>query len=916
MAVTASFSAGVLTTFGDALNNTTTLSRNAAGTILVNGGAVVVTGGTPTVANTKLLQVFGLDGNDIITVNESNGAMPAANLFGGNGNDTLTGGSGNDLLFGQAGNDTLLGKGGNDFLFGGAGNDTLTGGSGDDQMFGEAGDDRMIWNPGDGTDLMEGGDGVDTAEVNGGNGKEVFSITANGSRVRFDRTDPAPFSLDIGTTENLVVHANGGDDVITATGNLAALIKLTLDGGAGNDTILGGNGADLLLGGDGDDFVDGNQGNDTALLGAGNDVFQWDPGDGNDIVEGQAGNDTLLFNGSNIAETITVSANGARTLLTRDVANITMDLNGMETIAIGARGGADKIVVNNLAGTSVKQVNVDLGLNGAGDGAADTVTLQGAGSSENIQVSGSGTSLTVTGLPAAVAITNAEGANDALIINGLGGNDTISAAALAAGIVRLTIDGGAGNDTITGSAGSDTLIGGDGNDTVVGGRGDDVALLGAGNDLFTWNPGDGSDTVDGGAGTDKLAFSGANIAENIDIAANGDHARFARDVANITMDLHGIERIDFHALGGADHINVGDLTGTDVTQVNIDLRGSAGTPDGAVDSITVNATQGADNFGVSGNAVGVTVFGLHTITNLSFMDATDQLTLNGGGGDDVINTSGLAAGAVQLTINGGLGNDFIRGSQGNDLITGGDGNDTALMGAGNDTFVWNPGDDNDIIEGQAGSDTLQFNGANIAETINIFANGSRAELTRDVAAVTADTHGVETIAFSARGGADTINVGDMSGTDVTEVKIDLAGTPGVPGGDGAADRVTINGTGGDDVISLSLNSNGGLVINGLASQVVIDNFDFNDTITINGLGGNDVIEASSLGSLGLHLVFDGGAGDDVLIGSAGADTLLGGLGDDVLLGGGGLDVLDGGPGSNVVIQSLVANAGLHAGSLI
>src|SRR5262249_51981292 len=126
-------------------------------------------------------------------------------------------------------------------------------------------------------DKIDGDDGIDTAEVNGGNGAEVFTVTANGARVRFDRVSPAPFTLDIGTTENLVVNMNGGDDTFSATGNLAALISGTGDGGAGNDTILGGNGADHLLGGDGDDFIDGNQGNDTAFLGAGNDVFQWDP---------------------------------------------------------------------------------------------------------------------------------------------------------------------------------------------------------------------------------------------------------------------------------------------------------------------------------------------------------------------------------------------------------------------------------------------------------------------------------------------------------------------------------------------------------------------------------------------------------------------------------------------------------------
>ncbi len=93
--------------------------------------------------------------------------------------------------------------------------------------------DRMIWNPGDGSALNEGGDGNDTVEVNGGNAAETFTAVANGSRVRFDRTDPAPISLDIGKTENLVVNMNGGGDVFTAGNGLAPLISLTVDGGAG-----------------------------------------------------------------------------------------------------------------------------------------------------------------------------------------------------------------------------------------------------------------------------------------------------------------------------------------------------------------------------------------------------------------------------------------------------------------------------------------------------------------------------------------------------------------------------------------------------------------------------------------------------------------------------------------------------------
>src|SRR5262245_58129447 len=417
---------GTLSVFGDALNNTINISRNAAGQILVNGGAVPVQGGTATVANTALIQVFGQGGNDIITLDQANGALPRANLFGGAGNDTLTGGAGNDMLFGQSGNDTLRGQGGFDMLFGGSEDDVLIGGDADDQMFGESGNDRFIWNPGADTDLMEGGAGIDTVEVNAGNGNEIFTLTANGARVRFDRLDPAPFSLDIGTSEKLELKMNGGDDSFSATGNLAALIQITVDGGGGNDTILGSNGADLLIGGDGNDFIDGQQGNDTAQLGAGEDVFQWDPGDGSDIVEGGDGSDTMLFNGSAIGEQFEASANGQRVRFTRDIGNITMDLNDVERIDLNTLGGTDKTTVNNLSGTDVTQVNINQAgtLGGTtGDGSADIVIVFGTNGNDNISVVGTGTSASVVGLPAVVNVTNSEGANDALVVNAQGGND-------------------------------------------------------------------------------------------------------------------------------------------------------------------------------------------------------------------------------------------------------------------------------------------------------------------------------------------------------------------------------------------------------------------------------------------------------------------------------------------------------------
>jgi Ca2+-binding RTX toxin-like protein len=487
-AVVGSFQHGFLTVVGDIQNNAISISRNAAGRILVNSGAVTIHGGTPTVANTALIRVFGNGGNDSIVLVETNGALPAARLFGGAGNDNLVGGAGNDALFGQDGNDTLQGRGGADQLFGGNGSDVLIGGVGSDLVFGQDGNDRMIWNPGDDTDLFEGGAGVDIVIVNGGNGAETFTTTANGARVRFDRIDPAPFSLDIGTTESLVVNANGGNDTFSVGNGLATLIQITVDGGAGNDTLLGGDGNDVLIGGDGNDFIDGNRGNDIAFLGVGDDIFQWDPGDGSDVVEGQAGLDSLLFNGANINEKIDVSANGSRLRFVRDVASVTMDVNGVELVTFNALGGADTVTVNNLSGTAVTQVNVNLAgaIGGTtGDNSADTVNVQGTGGDDAITISGNSAAVSVTGLAATVNITTAEAANDQLVVNALAGADAVEAQGLAAGTIKFVENGGDGDDVLVGSAGNDVIRGDAGDDVIIGG-------------------GTGTDTLDGAPGNDVV----------------------------------------------------------------------------------------------------------------------------------------------------------------------------------------------------------------------------------------------------------------------------------------------------------------------------------------------------------------------------------------------------------------------------
>ena len=366
-------------------------------------------------------------------------------------------------------------------------------------------------------------------------------------------------------------------------------------------------------------------------MGAGDDVFQWNPGDGSDTVEGQDGNDKLFFFGSNANENFDISANGSRVRLSRDVGNVTMDLNGTErTRTPDAGRGRQRHRQRPDRHRPEADRTRPPGIGRRRDGQADSITVNGTQGDDTIAVGGDTGGLQVTGLAATITIFDQDPTLDSLTVNGLGGNDIIDARSLKADSIRFTINGGDGNDTITGS---------DGSDLINGGRGNDVVIMGPGDDTFVWNPGDGSDTVDGGDGTDSLVFNGANVNENIDLSANGSRVRLFRDVGNITMDLNGLEVINVNALGGADTITVNDLTGTGVTDVNIDLSAN-GVGDGQVDTVIVNGTAGDDAIAVTGDATGVSVIGLAASVNITGAEAAnDRLVVNALAGDDVVEAS-------------------------------------------------------------------------------------------------------------------------------------------------------------------------------------------------------------------------------------------------------------------------------------
>jgi Ca2+-binding RTX toxin-like protein len=279
-------------------------------------------------------------------------------------------------------------------------------------------------------------------------------------------------------------------------------------------------------------------------------------------------------------------------------------------------------------------------------------------------------------------------ADTIVIVDGGSGNDTITFDETNGPLPTGKLVGGFGNDTITGGSSDDFFFGGFGNDVLIGGAGADRFNLGI---LFEI----GFDVVEGQAGADAVQFLGSFADDDIAVSANGGRVLVAGGLTG--ADAAGVETVEVAALSGSDTVTVNDLTGTDVTQMNIDL----GSFDSQPDAIIVNGTAGNDDISVAGDTgiavkpKGVllrpgflSVSGLAAELNITGADSTvDRLTVNGLEGDDTIRASRLAAGVIQLTEDGGDGDDNLVGSLGDDILIGGPGHDILSGTGGTDTQI-------------------------------------------------------------------------------------------------------------------------------------------------------------------------------------------------------------------------------------
>jgi Ca2+-binding RTX toxin-like protein len=732
-----------------------------------------------------------------------------------------------------------------------------------------------------------------------------------------------------------------------------------INGTAGNNTLNGTAGADTINGFAGNDRITGDEGNDLARMGAGNDTFIWHVGDGSDTLRGQDGFDTLVFECSGILEGLTISRDASRVRLSHTFGTI-HDLDDVERIYAQALAGIDTIAINNLAGTDVTQVLVDLGsvpgVGSGGDGEVDTVARNGGGGNDTINLALVSGNVSVTGPSAAVTVRNAD-ATDILEIAGLGGNDTINASKLPAGIMRLTLDGGSGNDTIAGSQGNDLLLGdsgndvvgggagndfvdvGSGNDRVTGGRGNDTVNLGAGNDLFAWSVGDGKDTVNGGDGIDTLQITGARGSDFLEIEGfTGllDVVTFG----NVAISADDVERIKVRALAGIDTIEVDNPWGAGVSAVDIDLAATvSGTlPDADPDTVRVFGTLSDDVVEVTWSGNKIVVAGLATDVSIAHAGVNDQLAILGSLGNDVLDASTLPAGKISLqfevvdsdTIFGSAGRDVVIGAigtkaivdlgDGNDLFLGTSGDDVAHMGAGNDVFNASVGNDVGFLG--SGNDTM--NGGRGNDVANLGSGNDRYNYWDRL-------DGDDTIIGGS--GIDTFDYRDESGTSDTTVFVAesaqalIARSSLGPISLIGVERARVVVGVGDDTIRVEDLTGTDLklvAIDLAAASGIVFGDGWVDTVDLKGTAGNDLVTIGKITGgfsvTGLaaqvtvthadasdKLLVSVGEGNDTIDASAmpnvldtkfdtgsGNDRFLGGAGRDVVLGGDGNDTLSGG----------------------
>ncbi|MFN7304956.1 MAG: Hint domain-containing protein, partial [Acetobacteraceae bacterium] len=576
---------------------------------------------------------------------------------------------------------------------------------------------------------------------------------------------------------------------------------------------------------------------------------------------------------------------------------------------------------------------------------------------------------TFAGTPANDSVLGLCG-NDSIL--GIGGNDIL--------------DGGADNDTLDGGADNDTLIGGGGHDSLVGGNGTDWASyvdagagvtvdLGTGrssgadgNDSLTgienirggngadsflgdglanvFDGGLGNDTLIGGDGIDQASYAHATGGVTVDIANGSSAGADGNDI------LSGIENV--FGGNGNDTI-IGDSLGNGI---NVGGGNNLVFGGDGRDAILVSASGSNTVYGEDGDdLIQILSSGIAYLDGgegddeLVLNGVTDNNTLIGGGGNDILHSSSnLIASFGHDSLVGGTGDDVVDyfnatslfvgvsvnlGNAGGFQTTGGAGNDTLVSIEGvygtffNDTLIGDGGANtlmgrsgNDSLGGGNGSDWASYEDQGSGVTVNLVSgratgpagNDSLSNIENVLGGAGNDTILGSTVANFLAGGAGNDTLDGGNGNDTLDGG---TGNDSLNGGADFADLVSYAGATGDVTVNLTTGrATGADGADSLTEFEQALGSAFNDSMigaltpdsdfsfrVLDGAAGDDTLVAAQ--SRIQRLL--GGAGNDSLVaanfasqnlnGGEGADTLVsgnqinqvlaGGLGDDSLVGGTG-----------------------------
>jgi hypothetical protein len=611
----------------------TSAQFNSFSTIAGGGDLTITTGGTASLASSKVTGTFeklaadGWDGATLIGNNQNAQILQASLL----GNDTLEAGGGTG-----------------DQLIAGEGVDTLVGGNGGDTFIADSG-------------LAVGsiltGNGA-------GNVLEAQGDISAGTVVGIQTLDPldvfgaGPITLSAQEFESFATINSGAYGLTVSTGGTYSLVGKTIEGGANiidatssdDTTIIGADTADgaqpssdFTASGAGNDTLKAGEGAGDALSadGSGNDTLSAGDGEQDGLSASGDGNDTLTAGNGNF-DSLSATGTGTDTLTSGDGENDRLTgSNGTDTLTAG-NGNDDNIAV--ITGGNVLNM---------GDGTGDTLSAAGGG---NILNGGSGgDTFTVYD-------------NDNQVTGGSGDDTFVLAGSSAEGsdptidLTGTTIDGGAGFNTLISNYLSLDISGADvENIQEITTEYPDLGLS------LTLNAGEmtsltslvGVSTLDAeAAGTYSIAGLTTTTVTMNDLSSTGGVTLIGNDASGETLVASQSNDTAIAGMGSGDSIQAVGVNGT-------------ATAYGTNASLTVDLSGIANSYGSNGE---VALEGSNDTANIYGSNA--GVFVEGSG--DVTNVFGT--GAV-VTISYGNANVNILGSNATVFDNGNGGNTFTVGGA-------------------------------------------------------------------------------------------------------------------------------------------------------------------------------------------------------------------------------------------